>query len=348
MTSASTLRIEPADPRLAPEAVLRAVAEHREAIRAELLPQDPPYLPERLVAQMRHVPGEEDVLHLNAWAGERVVGHAAVYLPLLDNTHLAFVSLSVLAPYRRRGLGTSLLRGALTLAESRGRTKLMGATHDRIPAGETFLRNLGAQAAQANLASQLDLSKLPQGLLDGWTQAGAPGYRLWRNVGPYPEARLAAIADLLNVMNTAPRGELDIQDSQFTPERVRDWEAQNEAAELQTVSTFAEHAQSGALVGLTELGWQAGRETLLHQFATAVRPEHRRRGLGRWIKAANLRAALELNPRAKFVRTGNADSNAGMLAINRTLGFWPLMARTEWQIGAAELNGALESKTRHG
>ncbi len=343
----SAPHIERANPRTAPETALRAVAEHREAMRAERMPQDPPLVLDKLVAAMRQVPTDEDVLYLDVWEGERVVGHAAVYLPLLDNTHLAGVDLSVLAGWRRQGLGTLLLREALSVAESRGRSKLMGDTYDRIPAGEAFLRTLGAQAALSNHENQLDLSELPPGLLDEWTREGASGYRVWTHAGPYPEERLEAVADLLNVMNTAPRGDLDIQDSQFTPQRVREWEAQNAAAGVQVVNTFAIHVESGALAGMTELGWQAGRDTLLIQYATAVRPEHRRRGLGKWIKAANLRAALELNPEARFVRTGNADSNAGMLSINRALGFKPLMARTEWQIGAGELGQALEGKGPH-
>ncbi len=37
-------------------------------------------------------------------------------------------------------------------------------------------------------------------------------------------------------------------------------------------------------------------------------------------------------PEAKFVRTGNADSNAAMLGINHALGFQPYISRALWQL----------------
>jgi hypothetical protein len=44
-----------------------------------------------------------------------------------------------------------------------------------------------------------------------------------------------------------------------------------------------------------------------------------------------MEAMLAANPPARFVRTGNADSNAPMLAINRQMGFQPFIAGVGWQ-----------------
>ena len=45
-----------------------------------------------------------------------------------------------------------------------------------------------------------------------------------------------------------------------------------------------------------------------------------------------LNKVLKERPGIKYVRTGNADSNAAMLRINGELGFKPYMAGTLWQV----------------
>ena len=72
---------------------------------------------------------------------------------------------------------------------------------------------------------------------------------------------------------------------------------------------------------------------------TGVFTQYRNKGLGRWLKAAMLDKVLKERPEVKYVRTGNADSNAAMLKINIELGFLPYMADTLWQV---EIDNVLE------
>jgi len=75
---------------------------------------------------------------------------------------------------------------------------------------------------------------------------------------------------------------------------------------------------------------------LLGQGGTAVVPSHRGRGIGKWLKATMLERVLDEWPGATLVRTGNADANAPMLAINTRLGFRPAWATIVYEVNIAD------------
>ena len=65
------------------------------------------------------------------------------------------------------------------------------------------------------------------------------------------------------------------------------------------------------------------RPEIGNQGDTAVVPRHRGRGLGRWLKAANLEAVRRAHSKLRSVYTYNAASNRWMLDINVAMGFRP-------------------------
>jgi hypothetical protein len=73
-----------------------------------------------------------------------------------------------------------------------------------------------------------------------------------------------------------------------------------------------------------------------------VFPQYRNKGLGRWLKATMLERVLRERPQVKFVRTGNADSNAAMLRINQELGFKPYLSQCIWQVATVQIMSYLE------
>ncbi|HEY3248436.1 MAG TPA: N-acetyltransferase, partial [bacterium] len=83
---------------------------------------------------------------------------------------------------------------------------------------------------------------------------------------------------------------------------------------------------------------------IVHQRGTGVLPQYQNLGLGRWLKAAMLEKILRERPQVRRVRTGNADSNAPMLKINRELGFRPYVSNSIWQVELPQVEAYLSSR----
>ena len=101
---------------------------------------------------------------------------------------------------------------------------------------------------------------------------------------------------------------------------------------------------TGKFGGYTETIWNPNRPEVMGQGMTGVFPQYRNKGLGRWLKAVMLDKVLKERPQVKYVRTGNADSNAAMLKINTELGFETYMADTLWQVELQKVLVYLHSK----
>lgn len=65
----------------------------------------------------------------------------------------------------------------------------------------------------------------------------------------------------------------------------------------------------------------AGAASGAQQHDTAVLPEHRRRGLARWIKAEQTLRLQERLPYVRTVTTTVNQQNLPMVAVNRAVGY---------------------------
>lgn len=335
----SRLRTRVFDPKDARASELAALHVFLNRIGAEQWPDDPPQSLDMAVRRLRAVPPFIDRRMWVVWGADdrTIVAQAQVMTwNVGSNEHLADFYVAVLPEMRRRGIAKDLLGLVSLAAQEKGRRLLLTRTDSDVPAGRAFTERIGAQAGLVERISQLDIADLDRALLDEWSarsqeRAGGFELRLWE--GPYPEEEIAAIAKMRDVMNTAPREGLDVEDVESTPERLRQIEAALAHREMERWTVYARHVESGELAGYTEVLWNPNRPEMLLQDDTAVGPRFRNRGLGRWLKATMLKKVLRDRPTVKRVRTGNAGSNAPMLRINRELGFKLCKSITVWQVG---------------
>jgi hypothetical protein len=183
---------------------------------------------------------------------------------------------------------------------------------------------LGLTPRQTVRYSRLTVPEVDPALLDAWSDpAGAvgAGYRLvtWR--GAHPPELVPLVCEALASMVDAPFDGLDYEIEPPTPALAEE-HAVALAGRLDPFSALI-IAPDGRAAGFTELAVYRHRPAIGGQSDTVVVAAHRGHALGKWLKAANLRAALAAYPELTWITTTNAETNPWMLAINETMGFRP-------------------------
>ena len=148
--------------------------------------------------------------------------------------------------------------------------------------------------------------------------------------GAFPEHLRPDAVTLHHIMQTAPRDDLDVGDIIIDTEFVAELDRALGDSRRNRWTVFVRDP-AGACVGGTEITFEPGNPSTVFQQNTGIDPAHRGIGLAKWAKATMLERIRDERPVVRRVRTGNAFSNAPMLAINDALGFKVISTRTEWQ-----------------
>jgi len=281
----------------------------------------------------------------------RMVGFCALAGPKPDtpeypsNRHLVYFSSGVIGPYRRRGIGTSMLRLALEELETRGARVLTG--HSSEPDGQAFAEWCGAAAKQTERLSRLDFTTIDWDRVDRWVGAletRAPGTRLELFADRLPEEFLEeyclARTELLNLM---PWDDAEHGDIVVTPDDYREVYRRFDISRSDH-HTYLTREPDGPISGITDVSWSPDHPDELEQWFTGVLPDYRGRGLGKALKAAMLRYVGQRYEGLRWVRTGNSTTNGAMLAINERLGWREYRRIVTYQVERDALAALLSAR----
>lgn len=253
----------------------------------------------------------------------RLVGVLSVELPTYDNTNLAWFEVEVHPDRRGRGLGGELIAYGEGLAEELGRTSAGLSAWD-LPKADVFARHQGFEQKAIEVNRRQDLTVLDwdlvQRLYDDAVRA-ASAYELVRVTGKLPDDMIEGMVAVTASINDAPKDDLDIEDDEYSPERLRAYEDAQLAHDRTLYRVIAREKATGALAGHSTITVERERPHIAEQADTAVSRDHRGHRLGALVKTGMLLWMRDVEPALSQLDTWNAESNAHMIGINEQLGY---------------------------
>ncbi len=327
------IRIEPVDTGRSDESVLRRLHAYYEPLDREELPEDDPVPFERWLLDRRSTRRDERVMRWVAFDGVEIVGAAVTWANLENNLNAGYVRVSTTPTRRGEGIGRALLRPAFDDLETQGR-KLVDTYVINGRSEAELCQRAGWKMAYREKRSRLSMGTLDVGLMRSWIERAderAGDYQLLLLETPFADEHIEPWCQLQFLMNTEPREDLEMEDEVLTPEIWRDLQARTAEAKRKLYSVVAVHRPSGLWVGSSSIMTDDLQAAQAWQWETVTHPDHRNRGLGRWMKATNVLRVRDAVPGMERVDTFNAGSNEPMLNINLTMGFSPILVMDTWQ-----------------
>ncbi|PWC08289.1 GNAT family N-acetyltransferase [Mycetocola zhujimingii] len=283
----------------------------------------------------------------------RIVGYGVYEWQPEEGATAAFLEIEVDPDFRRRGIGTALLRVLEALADSNGLRVLQpfsmhrpsesddvvvpptgfGAVDRDSPAAR-FAEVNGYRLEQVARVSRIDLPVDPEVIANNRrvAESHATGYRVVQWVGRCPEQWLADMARLHQRMSTdAPAAGLEFAEEQWDEARVANLDDRNEAAGRTNLTSAALDIASARLVGYTDIAIPEAEGKTAIQEDTLVLREHRGHRLGMLLKLANLEQLMRVSPETPAIITFNAEENRPMLSVNEAVGFIPVAYEASWK-----------------
>jgi GNAT superfamily N-acetyltransferase len=285
----------------------------------------------RAFAQFRGTSRRYELLAAAAERGGPILGVGLMERSLVDNLHAVEVTVAVHPSHRRGGVGTALVAGMGELAADDGR-EVLNSIVDVPVAGAAdhasrsfapkvgFVPTLGGNTRHLRVPVDTALLDEVRGVVAGARDAA--DYRTFTFDAPWPEEFMEDHCELLRRMSTdEPAGDSEREEEVWDERRLRENEALRVARGASKFVAVAQHHPSGRLVAMSEIVVGADTPEQGWQAVTVVDRAHRGHRLGLAVKIANLDALTARAPAVRLIVTGNAVTNAPMIAVNDMLGF---------------------------
>ncbi|MCX5974491.1 MAG: GNAT family N-acetyltransferase [Coprothermobacterota bacterium] len=319
------------DPPTLTEGEWQMLFTHWRLLFEERCPGEPPPDPQSDREFLLHPHPHWSDLRWMARADEKAVGTARLSFQNENSPDwkreraLSNLVIAVDPAFRRRGIGTVLLKLAVLGARDQGIVAFRDGVD--LASGITFARHFGAKMVVDRTINRLWLDEANWKLVEEWRQKcppQAPGVRIER-IHVMPVELLEEYVSVYNeVGRQAPEyesGEYPLQEQTSIEDR-RATEKLVEEKGI-TYTTMLSLEEDGAISGVTETYYNPAQPWRVVQAITGVLPPYRGRDLGKWLKAEMLVLVRREFPQAHYIETANANTNVPMLSINTRLGFRP-------------------------
>jgi len=278
---------------------------------------------------------ERGITLIGAIDGREMVGAGLLTRSLRDNLHTAMAFAYTRPDRVREGIGRRLVEELEVVAAGDGRTTVQSEAY--LPPGGSGVPEAFATAMGYAVASRESIKELT--LTDYLARrealaAAAPvpdGYRVITFDTVCPDEHLASFGRLLGMLLAeVPLGELDLEDSEWSAERIREAE-RRQVAIGRHVQTAMALAPDGSVAGVSDVRVDDSDPAHGQVGITLVDPVHRGRRLGLALKVATHDLAVATYPELVSVDTSNAEVNTWMNAVNDALGYRTIETLLELQ-----------------
>jgi GNAT superfamily N-acetyltransferase len=331
------MRLEQFDPRTDHES-LRACHLITEVARPIDHPHLPPQSLDGFVSWWAHGGGTDQSWLARDELGEPVAC-GLLTLSDRDNPTRAGCAVVVHPARRRNGIGSALLTHCAVQARAHGRGTVASTELTRTKvrdgsAGAAFAASVGATTGLVEFISThyIDaevLDRLASLRADAMARSTDYEPLSWR--GATPEHLIDEVARVNGAMSDAPR-DAGVSHETRDTSAIRKSEAVALESGLHLYSVAARHRGTGEFAALTQMTTDPQTPGWALQQVTAVLPRHRGHRLGLLVKIEMVELLIRLEPDVRRILTGNAASNAHMLAINAQLGYEISDAYRSWHV----------------
>ena len=321
---AGLVRLREWDPATAPVDEIAAWLELYNAVGAHDLPNDPPWINERLREYLVETMPEERRL---CWIAEDADGRLLGFAGLLVLSDLGVLELYVRPSARGTGVGRALLSTVADRASAEHFSSLGVEVAGGTPAAG-FYGRYGFSHVYTEMRSILTLSTVEWSRITDMAAGLVSGYVVQVHEGLLPEALLPAYAEAKQVRRADPTGDMELRPSSYDTDRLQASMECLNVRGLRPYIVVAIHERTGVVAGLTELVVPAQHPTRADQYDTIIVPAHNSYGLARAIKARMLLELRERQPQLCEVQTWHATDREQLQQVNKELGF---LADREWR-----------------